>query len=263
MTSRSRLVLPTVSLCAVASVNVSATLDALQRSRSAIDFGRVILFTNEKMTKNVMGIAIIPIEILNSSQEYSHFILSDLPRYIETDHVLIIQWDGFVIEPNLWSDTFLDYDYIGAVWPQFADGGTVGNGGFSLRSRRLLDACRDPDFRVEHPEDTAICRKNRRLLEEKHGIRFAPPEVAKRFSYERQRSGGKTFGFHGIFNLLDAVGPKDFADIYLKLDDRTSAVRDTWLLVRQCANAAQLIGYARALRILVMLSMDRLRKTLR
>ena len=39
-------------------------------------------------------------------------------------------------------------DYIGAPWPHFRDGHNVGNGGFSLRSRRLLEACRELPFDV-------------------------------------------------------------------------------------------------------------------
>jgi len=30
-------------------------------------------------------------------------------------HVLVMQWDGFILHPELWDRAFLDDDYIGAV----------------------------------------------------------------------------------------------------------------------------------------------------
>jgi hypothetical protein len=99
----------------------------------------------------------------------------------------------------------LDYDYIGATWPQFDDGLVVGNGGFSLRSRRLLHLLEDDIFEAHHPEDVAICRTWRKMLEEAHGIRFAPPELASTFSAERSGDLRETFGFHGFFNMPDIL----------------------------------------------------------
>ena len=98
---------------------------------------------------------------------------------------------------------FLDFD-VSAVCREcelFADG-SEGNGGFSLRSRRLLQAMRSEGFlRVEAPEDDVIARHNRPWLERAHGIRFAPADIADRFAYERGDPQRPTFGFHGLFNL--------------------------------------------------------------
>ena len=54
--------------------------------------------------------------------------------------MLLIQWDGYVVNPEAWDPAFLGCDYLGAKWYWHDDGMRVGNGGFSLRSRRLLDA---------------------------------------------------------------------------------------------------------------------------
>ena len=35
-----------------------------------------------------------------------------LASYIETDFVLIVQYDGFVLHAQAWDDDFLNYDYI-------------------------------------------------------------------------------------------------------------------------------------------------------
>jgi hypothetical protein len=144
-----------------------------------------------------------------------------------------VQWDGFVLDARRWDPTFLDYDFIGAPWPQFEDGHNVGNGGFSLRSRRLMRGCQDERFTDGHPEDVAIGRLNRDFLEDEYGCRFPSAEVAERFSYERTKPADPSFGFHGIFNMIPALGADHFWDIYTALDERTAADYDYALLMRQ------------------------------
>src|SRR5690606_10731811 len=123
-------------------------------------------------------------EPIKSKEEYSEFIITQLWRYVTTSHVLIIQHDGYVLDGSIWSDAFLEYDYIGAPWLH-QDGRNVGNGGFSLRSKRLMHIMASDDFiQARHPEDEVIGRLYRGYLEGKYKIQFAPEEVAHRFSYE-------------------------------------------------------------------------------
>ena len=228
-----KLKLPTVTLCAATSVNLAATIKALEFSMKQVDFAECLLFTDADLLAPPKGVKILPIDRLGSARAYSHFMLDLLADHIRSPHCLIIQWDGFVLDANRWDEGFLDFDYVGAPWPQFGDGHDVGNGGFSLRSRRLLDACRDPDFRAGHPEDLAICRDNRRLLEDGHAIRFADRATAARFAYERVPPGERTFGFHGIFNMPKALGVDRFWALYKALDDPSSAFVDYRILFRQ------------------------------
>ena len=104
-------------------------------------------------------------------------MLKELGAHIQTDYALVVQWDGFVIDGNAWADEFWNYDYIGARWPHVAGPYRVGNGGFSLRSKKLLNALRDEmislgvdDRGNEDNEDEAICIRHRELLESKYGI---------------------------------------------------------------------------------------------
>jgi hypothetical protein len=46
-------------------------------------------------------VEVVEIEPLRSGADYSHFVLRRLPAYILTSHVLVTQWDGFVVEPVL------------------------------------------------------------------------------------------------------------------------------------------------------------------
>jgi hypothetical protein len=153
----------------------------------------------------------VRIEQPKSIAEYAAFLLKEMPRLINSPFVLVTQWDGYVIDPSGWREEFLQYDYIGATWPWRTESNKVGNGGFSLRSRRLLDVTSQPWFKLQPDvnEDELICCTYRAVLEEKHQIRFAPPAVADRFSYERSVPQAPTFGFHGMFNFWREVPDAD------------------------------------------------------
>ena len=64
-----------------------------------------------------------------------------------------MQWDGYAVNPGAWDAAFLDCDYLGAKWSWHKDAMRVGNGGFSLRSRRLLLALQDPRIELVEAED--------------------------------------------------------------------------------------------------------------
>ena len=251
------LKLPTVTLCAAASVNVQATVAALSASLDQAEFAECLLFTHEDVFPIDSRISVIAIERLGSARAYSDFLLGRLVDSVSTAHCLIVQWDGYVLNAELWDPGFLQYDYIGASWPQFRDGHDVGNGGFSLRSRKLLEACRDARFRGEHPEDVAICRTNRSFLEQEWGLVFADRATADRFSFERTVPFGPTFGFHGIFNIIPALGPERFWEIYRTLDDRGTVDTDYGQVMRQLGSGEE--AMARRAR----LTMDLLKKLFR
>jgi hypothetical protein len=245
--------LPQVTLCAAASVNVPATIWALRHCLDQIEFSECLLFTGAEITNADPRIRTVPVSGLCSARAYSEFILARLADFISSSHCLIVQWDGFVIDASQWDPAFLDFDYVGARWPQFHDGHDVGNGGFSLRSRKLLEACRRPDFHASHPEDLAICRINRDRLESSYAVRFADRAVADRFAFERVCPIAPTFGFHGVFNMLPVLGAERFWEIYRSLDDRSTAWTDYRLLMMQLGSGE---GAARRR---ARLSIDRLK----
>jgi len=221
----SRLTLPQVTLCAVSSVNVDATVRALEASLAQIDVGAALLLTDSPVKPDHPGISVVQIAPITSASAYSHFLLTELVDHVATSHCLVTQWDGHVLDAARWQREFLDYDYIGASWPQFADGHDVGNGGFSLRSRRLMLLCRDPAFRCIHPEDVAIGRTNRRWLESQR-MRFAPRALADQFAAERAGDVTASFGYHGAWLMPQAIGVEPFWDVYCDLDDRGTIRHD-------------------------------------
>ena len=206
--------LPTVTLVIIDCVDVKRAQLALDISCQDMSFGAVRLLTSIP-TDDPRAVQIAP---LNSIDAYSKFCLLDLHRYVETSHVLVIQYDGFVVNPGAWQDAFLDYDYIGAPiligdWAigrhgvPAADIGklVVGNGGFSLRSKRLTELTaalgHSGDFVLTEPEDWAMCYTERAKLEAS-GMTFAPVPLAEAFSFEGRTAEycqyRDSFGFHSL-----------------------------------------------------------------
>lgn len=192
--------LSNVTICAVDSITPKLAARSIEKSAEHINFAHKMLFTD---TEVVGDFETIKIPAITSKDAYSEFLLQKLNHHIETDFVLIVQWDGYVIYPQCWDNSFLSYDYIGAKWPWYEEGFNMGNGGFSLRSKKLLASIANKDF-IFIPninEDELICRINREHLQTNHGILYATSDIADKFSYERTNPDNFTFGFHGLFNL--------------------------------------------------------------
>ncbi|HEV2596319.1 MAG TPA: DUF5672 family protein [Sphingomicrobium sp.] len=226
-----RPALQDVTLVAVTSVALGATLKAIYASMEQADFGEILLLSDKQPPNLGPPVRWRQIEQLASRRDYSRFMLHELAKHIGTGFALCIQWDGYVLDGAAWQPSFLEYDYIGAPWPHFHDGYNVGNGGFSLRSQRLLKACTALPFAGSEPEDLVISRLFRPRLEAE-GIRFAPEEVAQLFSYERMARQSCEFGFHGAFNLVRHLSKEDAQQIFQSLEPGILARSERWELFR-------------------------------
>ena len=86
------------------------------------------------------GIRIIKMDIENISEsEYSKLLTTvDFWKQFHGSKILIYQEDAAIFKTNI--DPFLQYDYIGAPWAAVQNDtpNLVGNGGFSLRSKRVM-----------------------------------------------------------------------------------------------------------------------------
>jgi Protein of unknown function (DUF5672) len=203
------LSLQQVTLVAVDTQVPVLAAEALLRSMAHIDFGRVMLFTHDWVPRRVIPqLELVEIPPLATPADRSHFVLRRLPSYIRSSHALLVQWDGFVAHPAAWNHEFLTQDYVGAVWPGQPEGQSVGSGGFSLRSRRMLVAGQDPRIQVEHPEDEVLCRLERARLERDHGVNYATPALARRFAAGAEVRRTTAFGFHGVQHLPSVLDEK-------------------------------------------------------
>lgn len=240
--------MPDVTLLAVSDVALTATARALAISQMALRFGEVLILGAEAPPPGTAA-TWRRIPKIESRHAYSRFMLHDLAEHVATSHVLCVQWDGYVLDASRWDPAFLEYDYIGAPWPHFSDGMRVGNGGFSLRSRRLINACKALPIPIE-AEDVAICRTHRYLLEAQ-GLRFAPETLARRFAFERAPRRGDEFGFHGAFNMVDVEPPQTVNAMFKELEpgllNRNEHREILWHAVRR-GNAALALTIWRRLR---------------
>ena len=201
--------LPTVDLVAVACTKIPETIEAMKKSQAQFKFTRSILFTHEDI--QVEGIEVIKTDKLDY-KGYNEFVAMKLWQFIGSDYIILVQNDGYILDGKLWTDEFFRHDFIGAPWPIPNDDKTyrtpsgrlarVGNGGFSLRSRKLLRAptilgleFTDKGSGFWH-EDGNLCVYHRDALENA-GIRFAPVELAAQFSTELTvPETRKSFGGH-------------------------------------------------------------------
>jgi hypothetical protein len=192
------LSLPNVTLVAITTRDYGPSIHALKKSLQQIKPHSTIFFTDVQYDDPDFECVIIP---KMDWLQYNKWVCQILWSYIDTTHVLLVQHDGFVLDASAWTDEFLQYDYIGAPW-NYKDGRNVGNGGFSMRSTNLMQYMAQDKFiqsvGVYAPEDEVICRLYRKYLESK-GVRFAPEELAHRFSFEMHPPRQNTFGFHAHF----------------------------------------------------------------
>jgi ADP-heptose:LPS heptosyltransferase len=189
--------LPSVTVCCITTKDYGESIQAIHKTLERINPARTIFFTDIPI--EIKGVEVIQVQIKNWIQ-YNGWIIKELYQYIETTHMLIIQHDGYVLDETQWTDDFLQYDYIGAKW-LYSDGRNIGNGGFSLRSKKLMSITAiDDAIQIVCPEDEVICRLYRNYLEKSHKIKFAPEEIADKFSFELNAPIESTFGFHGYHN---------------------------------------------------------------
>ena len=143
-----KLDLKNVTLLAVTSVNIEHTQDALLISADKLNFSSIKLLSPKKPNNFFKSIEYIQIPNIDLNG-YSKFMLNELHEYFDTSHCLIVQSDAFVVNPECWVNEFLKYDYIGAPWTENIKPNDnilldlkknrVGNGGFSLRSKKILN----------------------------------------------------------------------------------------------------------------------------
>ena len=209
---KGKLELPNVTLAAMTSVKVYEAIKALEYSMRGIEFGEVVLITHRKPLTLPDSITYKHTSKLKNIDSFNYKAVYELGDHIKTDYVLLIHSDGFVVHPEKWQDTFLNYDYIGSPWPVPEPGKQhcyhdiygnlcrVGNS-VSLRSKRLLDFPRKAGLVWEknedgsYNEDAFLCCMNKHRIEEA-GMKIAPVEVAKYFGHE-----------HPVPEVLDVDAP--------------------------------------------------------
>jgi hypothetical protein len=199
--------LENVTIISINGRDPENSVKAINYSSRRIRFAKKILVTVPDKIQKYEGIEVFSYDIKNRDT-YSFFCVKELHKYIDTDFCLIVQPDGFVINPFMWSESFLNWDYIGAPLvpretehaliaygklKEFQDFSNLphvnGCGGFTLRSKKFLIACSELDYPpskiYDHntlAEDFFLCVDKKEILELKYGIKFAPLDLAFKFA---------------------------------------------------------------------------------
>lgn len=215
------LELEEVTLFNLDAVNPGRSLQAMLYTLKFVRFGEVVLATDPCFASNLQldryGIRLLPVHQSHEKiqgpsrmyfKDYELQALTAPGMSLSTDFVLFQEWDAAVLNPAAWDNAWLRVDYLGALWPHFYEPGwppmcsgfRVGNGGFSLRSKRLCQLITQAvnlwnDDPALMSSDQWMCRTMRPWLET-NGIVFGTEEQAVRFSCEDAIYTGQ-FGFHG------------------------------------------------------------------
>lgn len=197
---------------------IERTISCLPMAAKVVTFSDKPIYTGENLVR---------INTMTSRLDYNEIVLKHLWPFIDTEHFLIVQYDGFAVNKDAWSNDFLSVDYIGAPWKSSSYfekhnlERRIGNGGFCLRSKKLVEATRDPevcmlpDQKNGVEEDRVLGDYHRNLLESKYSIKFASYELASKFSYELGPERPEvTFGTHGIWNVPYYLSEEESLDFF-------------------------------------------------
>lgn len=230
-----KLQLPTVTLIATDCVDAGRAIKVLEHCKSLADFGAVKLLTNIQIDYEHR----VKIKPLHSLIEYSIFMLTKCYEYIDTPNVLIVQRDGWILNPQSFDPAWLDLDFIG---PVFMQNDKVGSGGFSMRSKSSMQrmAATLPEWDwsskkaeeiqkdLGYYEDGIFCLSTRL-----QGLKISNLEQAATFAQGGNRNPvyfrDRPFGFHRTWQGIDfktgVVDSSDTSkDLHVSYDEEIDAL---------------------------------------
>lgn len=234
------------------------TQRAIQRSAEQLPGSKQLFVSAERPKRLLEGLSHHLVQPLGYF-EYELFVLYGLHQVIETSYALIVQDDGWVLDGKNWRDEFWAYDYIGAPihsaavehngqrmylknfqWTSYLTQPNtkinfVQNGGFSLRSKRFLEAFSKQQipyhlappqalidnsqtarlvWPIDHLYEDVYCCIHVRAQLEQAGLVFAPLEVCRYFSFEHLGIGihddmdpSEVLGHHSRLRKLNSCRP--------------------------------------------------------
>ncbi len=216
--------LPSVTLFCADCCDTKRAERILKRCTDVAKFGAVKFMTS--LTTAYPHRVEIP--KIASHNAYSIWMLKRAHLYVDTQHFLVVQHDGFIINADSWDPKWLQYDYIGPLFIQDYTPPLMGTGGFSFRSKKLQEYVNahmpewdgtDEDAqrlqaKIGSYEDGVIAIRLRKELITA-GFKFAPTNEAVKFAQggfphtgnrnpnNRSYYAERPFGFHGGWHNID------------------------------------------------------------
>lgn len=209
-----KLCLDGVTVVGIDNFHPLRTLRAMRKAEQLVQFADSVLVTSPNHAQHIQGVNVLPLITGINRKQREQFMICDIAQSFTTSHCLHMEWDAGILNTAAWDNNWLEYDFIGAPWtyphtfpgfPPCTRERCVGNFGFSLISKRMavaLSKLSAPNDReLAQFSDVYVCMKLRPMLETV-GIRFAPEEVALKFSCEC-KTYVRQFGWHGQYTAHD------------------------------------------------------------
>ena len=210
---------------------------AINKTILSVPYDQVLIFSDKKIPVMTDKVRYFKIDSSFSVLDWNQFVNKQLVDFIDTDHALIIQPDGFACNKEFWDDRFLSYDFISSPYCvshpkvshtiEFLKNSNInlyknpnitfpseyiinGAGGLSLRSKKFMKAVLDYENEIVVStsdknsipfkgtgEDFTVSFLMRNRLIDK-GITFADLPLTFKFSNEDISNHGLSLGFHGF-----------------------------------------------------------------
>ena len=100
---------PSIAL-AIADMNQHALArNALLHTLNSLEFNQLLIFSDDQSRWGELPIIQIP--PIKDTGEYNRIILHDLAGHVTCDYCMVIQYDGFIFNPDQFSP-----HYFGSMW---------------------------------------------------------------------------------------------------------------------------------------------------
>lgn len=204
--------------------------------------------------------------------DYSNFCIKNINSVVNTEFVLINQYDGIATNTLGWTEEYFEYDYVGSLshidhppvqgtlkssgfYEDFKNTNwfTCG-GGLSLRSKKLLTVLAEDDNiktinykpGFDTPltsEDLVITLLNKEYLQKEHNIRFAPVDLGIKFCAEVMTGYTNALGFHGWYNAPLYLSENECL-FFFQYIDKSDYIKDS-MQMQICKYHTMIRGYLR------------------
>lgn len=198
-----------VSLVMIETRHHDLATAALRNWTNRMEFAEVITLSTRPL---LQGARFVPINAITNKRDYAEIMIKNLWPFVKTDHVIQLNWDTLLRDPDNFHPDFFNYDYIGHMWPwQAPRTNNTDHCGISWRSRRLLDSMRYPMIQpIDETTPFHLSENLRKTMQEKFNLRMDSVELYRQFCLELDYlDNGKSFAYRGLWHIIQFLPKKE------------------------------------------------------